>query len=155
MGLHMSLSYLRVNFVNISGEPNSIWTMGCRASHLPEPEIMRRSRHFFSDSGFLKAHAGEAAVISNAGWHLSYMADEARIRKKIRAFSHQEFNRPDVLGGIDISQILKTGQDLFDRPGYKWELREISNDLPQQILREPSRFAHWIEPYEASLRIAR
>src|SRR6185295_16073383 len=37
---------------------------------------------------------GAYAVVQDGGWHFSYLADTARIRRKIDSFSHQELNIP-------------------------------------------------------------
>ncbi len=70
-------------------------------------------------------------VISNGGWHLSFMGGEKRIKDKIEAYAHQEFNNDIIKNNIKDSILNKT--DLFNRPNHN--LIEINiNDVYPKIL---------------------
>lgn len=51
--------------------------------------------------------------VIGGGWHLTHMGGLAVLRRKIAAFSHQEFNRPDVLAALPGR--LAAGADPFGR----------------------------------------
>ena len=51
----------------------------------------------------------------NGGWHFSYLGGVERIREKIAAFSHQEFNKPPFNTPDWIREQLIQGADLFGR----------------------------------------
>ncbi len=89
--------------------------------------------------------AQPARLIDDAGWHLSYLAmDEEAVRAKIRGFAHQEYNRPELLDALDIPALLASGRDLYDRPGYAWQLvgRE---EAPRWLASQPE-LAHLFAP---------
>ena len=52
---------------------------------------------------------------SNAGWHFSYFGGASRIIKKIKSFSHQEYNTPKYLNQYKIEMAIKNHQDVFGR----------------------------------------
>lgn len=54
-------------------------------------------------------------VLPNAGWHFSYFGDEAFIREKVAAFSHQELNTNQWMNSKNIQKALAEGIDLFGR----------------------------------------
>jgi beta-1,4-mannosyl-glycoprotein beta-1,4-N-acetylglucosaminyltransferase len=63
------------------------------------------------------------AGISNAaqpgGWHLSYFMSPESIREKIKAFSHQEFNKEQYLDLDSITAAINSGKDLFSRGDHE------------------------------------
>jgi beta-1,4-mannosyl-glycoprotein beta-1,4-N-acetylglucosaminyltransferase len=54
-------------------------------------------------------------VIPCGGWHLSYFGDEKNIKNKIENFSHQEFNKPELINETNIKERIKNSKDLFNR----------------------------------------
>jgi beta-1,4-mannosyl-glycoprotein beta-1,4-N-acetylglucosaminyltransferase len=63
------------------------------------------------------------AEISNAakpgGWHLSYFMSPESIREKIKAFSHQEWNKEQYLNLDSIIAAINSGKDLFSRGDHE------------------------------------
>ena len=57
--------------------------------------------------------------IKNAGWHVSYLMDVAKIQEKIGAFSHQEYNRADILDSDHIRAAMDGKVELFKRESSK------------------------------------
>jgi len=77
-------------------------------------------------------------TINNGGWHFSYLGGKEMIKYKIRNFSHQEYNIPEILDDEYIDFCINNGYSLFDyyrnpntRPKYK--KKDISH-LPQDLL---------------------
>jgi len=70
-------------------------------------------------------------VKTSCGWHFSYMGGSEAIEKKIKAYSHQEYNNPETLGNIssNVAKVL----DLFGRK-YTFKRYELSN-LPSLIIK--------------------
>jgi hypothetical protein len=52
---------------------------------------------------------------ARAGWHFSYFGGADRIKKKITSFSHQEYNKPEIVDSSHIEKSIAGGHDLFDR----------------------------------------
>ena len=72
-------------------------------------------------------------VLSNSGWHLSYLGGVNRIKNKIISFAHQEYNKEYYIDENRIKDCIENGKDLFDRKDHKWE--KISMDyFPKDFL---------------------
>ena len=93
-----------------------------------------------------------ARLFDQGGWHFSYLMDEAGIRRKIAAFSHQEFNTQAFLSQIDIAAIVREGRDFFDRPGFVWKLMPDS-DLPLWLCQNRRRLRHLFHPASFAQRV--
>tara|TARA_B100001059_G_C17811619_1_gene572646 strand:- start:1189 stop:2109 length:921 start_codon:yes stop_codon:yes gene_type:complete len=52
--------------------------------------------------------------IHNAGWHFSYLGGKEQIKKKLKGFSHQEFNIPEIVNDQYIDFCIQNGYSLFD-----------------------------------------
>lgn len=63
----------------------------------------------------LRVHHPRRLVVPNAGWHCSYFMSHADLRRKIRSFAHQEFNKSQFLAASNLRRCLDTGKDLYDR----------------------------------------
>ena len=78
-------------------------------------------------------HSGN--IIHPGGWHFSWTSS---IKNKIQSFSHTEFNRPEILDGID--EAVSKGVDVLHRPGVVYERVELdhfSADLANIMLDYP------------------
>lgn len=76
--------------------------------------------------------AGDTPLIENGGWHFSFLSSPEGIADKLRTYSHQEFNTPEITNTARIQSLMERGQDLFDRP-LKYEFVEIDESYPQYI----------------------
>ena len=69
------------------------------------------------------------------GWHFSWCGN---IKNKIESFAHVEFNRPEILDGID--EAVSKGVDVLHRPGVVYEGVELDHfpaDLSNIMLDYP------------------
>lgn len=83
-------------------------------------------------------------VISDSGWHFSYIKTPAKIKEKIEAFSHQEFNNT-VINTIDnIEQSVRESKDLFHRSNISIQIVEIDNSFPEYIKENKNQLLDWI-----------
>lgn len=136
-GFHQSFFYFSLNFQNIEGpESNLIWTIGATKSLMRRvgPDSLRYS---------IRSGDQDSLKIENAGWHFSYLTDEVGIRKKIAAFSHQEFNNSRFLDSINLQKTLLDRTDFFGRPGFVWAVTSEAA-LPQYVLDNYKKFSHLI-----------
>lgn len=132
-GFELSFRYFSLDYCNVSGpESNITWTVAFRpdALHTHSPEQLRYA---------VRKREVVGKILKNAGWHFSYLSDEAGIRRKIRAFSHQEFNTSEFLDTIDIPTLIRTRGDLFGRKGFVWDIADRST-LPQHVLNNPEKY---------------
>jgi beta-1,4-mannosyl-glycoprotein beta-1,4-N-acetylglucosaminyltransferase len=84
----------------------------------------------------------EGTAVPDGGWHFSFLGGAGRIRRKLVAYAHQEFNTPVYLDPGRIGDHVATGADLFGRDlNYR-----ISADLelPEFVRTHPARFSDWI-----------
>lgn len=144
-GFRVPLFYFKVNFMNVEGENFSVFPVAVRGlmARMTTPQQIRESR------GTLDRYTPETRppyvdILPHAGWHFSYIGDDAAIRHKIQSFSHQELNRDDILDGIDVPRFLAEGSDLFNRPGYRWQAVELNDYFPANLLGERERWADFI-----------
>lgn len=74
----------------------------------------------------------EKQYYGHAGWHFSYFGGSDRIAKKIRSFSHQEYNTPEYLDTNNIQAAIRNRKDLFGRDGIKLQHLplEANHNLP-------------------------
>lgn len=79
-----------------------------------------------------------------AGWHFSYMGGVESIKKKIRAFSHQEYNSDEWLDDNRVIEMIESGKDLFDRGISDFVSIPIDTLLPRPILINSAYYKPWI-----------
>jgi hypothetical protein len=145
-GFRMAFHYFYVNYRNIIGpEANLTWTVAATRRQLNNvtPDALRYG---------VRDGKIPARLFDQGGWHFSYLMDEAGIRQKIAAFSHQEFNNEAFLRGIDIAAMLRDGRDLFERPGFVWKLLP-DTDLPAWLRQNRSRLQRMFHPASFADRV--
>ena len=76
------------------------------------------------------------------GWHFSFLQTPEQILKKIKSFSHGEFNMKNVNEKNIEEKILKN-QDIFGR-GITLKKIELDSSYPNYILKNKEKFSKWI-----------
>jgi len=71
-------------------------------------------------------------VISDAGWHWSYLMPPEQIAGKIQAFSHTEFSGSEFSSVEAVRRRVEGGLDPFDR-GYKLKPVPVSGEFPRPL----------------------
>lgn len=79
--------------------------------------------------------------IINGGWHFSYMQTPEQILKKVKSFSHGEYNNEN-LNKKDIEEKILKNEDIFGR-NIKLKKVPLDNDYPEFILRNKQKFLDW------------
>ncbi|MEB0110440.1 hypothetical protein QN397_03605 [Variovorax sp. RTB1] len=134
-GFQLLLSYFYLNYRNVGGpESASAWCCAFPKSELREhtPDQMRFG---------VRTTGIPATFIENAGWHFSYLADEDGVKRKIAAFSHQEYNNPEFLGAINIHETVTKRQDFYGRSDFIWDIVDL-RALPTRVQRNPKNYRH-------------
>lgn len=93
---------------------------------------------------FLCRHDESLPVYREAGWHFSYIKSPEDIRKKIQAFSHQEFNHESITDVDRIKRKVDNLSDLFSRPELKLTKVEITDDFPEYIKENLNKLTEWL-----------
>lgn len=130
-GFRLAFYYFYVNYRNVAG-PEAALTWTIAATRRQMDDVTPNALRYAVREGRVPAR-----LFDQGGWHFSYLMDEAGIRRKIAAFSHQEFNTQAFLSQIDIAAIVREGRDFFDRPGFVWKLMPDS-DLPLWLRQPPA-----------------
>ncbi len=83
--------------------------------------------------------------VPHGGWHFSYMGGADRVRQKLQAYAHQEYNRPEHTDLQRIQAALQDGRWLL---GEEHQLQRVPLDesFPRFIRQNRDQFAHWIKP---------
>jgi hypothetical protein len=147
-GLRLALYYFFVNYRNVEGPEAAItWTVAATKDQLKNiaPNDLRRA---------VREGNVPARIISDAGWHFSYLMDEAGVRRKIAAYSHQEFNTDSFLSSINILKTIRHRGDLFGRPGYRWHLIDPT-ELPAWLRANQRALSRLFFPRSTAERLAR
>lgn len=94
-------------------------------------------------------------IISNAGWHFSYLGGYESIKDKIRSFSHQEHNKSDFLDTKRLAFNLENALDIFNRP-FEYKFVKIDKSYPKYLQDHLSQFKKYIKqdhPNQNTLRL--
>ena len=80
--------------------------------------------------------------IIKGGWHFSYMQTPEDILKKIKSFSHGEFNNKNISKDIIEEKILQN-KDIFGRDKILKKV-ELDSSFPEYILKNTDKFKKWV-----------
>ena len=80
--------------------------------------------------------------IIDGGWHFSYMQTPDQILKKIKSFSHGEYNNED-LNEKNIEEKIINNEDIFGR-NIKLKKINLDNSYPEYIIQNMEKFTDWI-----------
>lgn len=128
----MPLYYYRLNCRNVAGAAHDPLTVAIRRRFLRTPQETRLERFHLPG-------------IADAGWHFSYLGNEQAIRRKIEAFSHQEFNTPEFTADGVIERRVAAGEDLFGRGEFRWAYVPLDGSFPAYVSENRERFAALID----------
>ena len=79
------------------------------------------------------------SLVSNGGWHFSYLGGPKRIAEKLESYSHQEYNKPIFKDERHLLYSMITGADPFGRH-YKYEFVE-TDSMPRTVRDDLVRYA--------------
>jgi len=131
----------KLNLLNVT---DKYWmgTKICQKKFLKSPqwlrEIKTKKRPFWK---FYKAK--EPQLILDGGWHFSFLKKPKDIVKKITVYSHQEFNREDIVNEKKIEERIKNKVDIFER-NFTYKKIDMDQSYPDYILKNLNKFEDWI-----------
>ena len=82
-------------------------------------------------------------LIYEGGWHFSFLKEPERISKKIKSYSHSEYNKPEFTDVNKIKERIRNRIDIFDRD-FKYKKVDLDNAFPKYILENLSKYKNWI-----------
>lgn len=83
------------------------------------------------------------SIITNGGWHFTYLGDEYHIKQKINSFCDRHFDVPEVTENI--SKNLESGTDVLNRHHITYRRVELDDSFPQYIIDNQEKYSHWIK----------
>ena len=83
-------------------------------------------------------------IIINGGWHFSFIMNPENISKKIKSYSHKEYQTSNFMDVKKIERKIKEGKDLFDRKDLVWNYVKIDEDYPSFFLNNIEKYKKWI-----------
>ena len=130
----------KINLLNMSdGEWSG--TRICQKKYLKSPQWLRDIK--IKKKPFWKIFGKKIQLISNGGWHFSFLKSPDSIKNKIISYSHQEYNKEEFTNTDLIKKRISSGVDLFDR-GIKYKKVDIDESFPEYIYKNKGMFKDWI-----------
>lgn len=80
------------------------------------------------------------------GWHFSFQGGPDEIVRKIEAFAHTEYDRPEIKHRENVLKAINEPRDVFNRPDIKMAFVELEKTLPKYIWdNKDTIFKNWIK----------
>jgi len=79
-------------------------------------------------------------ILSNGGWHFSFLLDPEGISLKIKSFAHSEYDKEQYTDPEIIKKKIQNGEDLFSNQN-KVKYIKIDNSYPNYILENSERYS--------------
>ena len=130
----------KLNLQNLN-ESNWIGSRMCLKKYFPIPQKLRNMK--FKKYPFWRFDKPNTQII-NGGWHFSFLQSPTNIVKKIKAFSHGEFNTKNIIDENNIKDKILSGKDIFER-GFKLKKIKINSDYPNYIQNNKDKLIDWID----------
>jgi len=105
-------------FLNCQNTGESRWWKGCIASTAKQfkeitPQGLRDKRDSYPS-------------LPHAGWHFSFLGGAEKIRQKLLAFAHTEFNKDEFTNEEHIKEAILKGEDILKREGVSFRYVPLS-----------------------------
>ena len=131
----------KLNLLNMS-EDNWHGSKICLKKNLKSPQWLRNLK--FKKYPFCRIDKPKnLQIIENGGWHFSYLQKAENISKKIKSFSHGEFNKDHIINEENIKTKIEKGEDIFERE-HKIKKIEMDSSFPEYILKNKDKLKDWI-----------
>ena len=131
----------KINLLNIS-EKHWMGTKIIQKKNLKSPQWLRNIKTV--KPAFWKFYKPrQPQLIYNGGWHFSFLKEPERIAKKIKAYSHSEYNKTEFTNEKKIEERIKNRKDIFDRD-FKYEKINLDDSFPEHILQNLNKYKDWI-----------
>lgn len=84
-------------------------------------------------------------ILTDGGWHFTWMLKTDGIIHKLESIAHQEYNRPEFKDPARIEAIIRDGRDLL-HPWIRYRAQPLDHRLPGSLVANPARYADWLLP---------
>ncbi len=134
-----SMFMYKLNLQNLN-ESNWIGSKVCLKKNFPKPQILRDLK--FKKYPFWRIDKLNLQIIKG-GWHFSFLQSPSEISKKIKSYSHGEFNLKENTDEDIIRQKIKDNVDIFNR-GFELKKINIDKSYPNYIVNNQNKLKDWI-----------
>jgi beta-1,4-mannosyl-glycoprotein beta-1,4-N-acetylglucosaminyltransferase len=86
----------------------------------------------------------QCPVLTEGGWHFSFLGGAPQIAAKLEAYAHQDLNVSRYKDRRYLDQVTSLGIDLFGRAGMSFNFWPVDERFPACVLANRSRYAHLI-----------
>jgi beta-1,4-mannosyl-glycoprotein beta-1,4-N-acetylglucosaminyltransferase len=105
-------------FLNCQNAGEGRWWKGCIAATAKQfkdisPQGLRDKRDSYSS-------------LSQAGWHFSFLGGAEKIKQKLLAFAHTEYNKDEYTHEEHIEDAIAKGEDILKREGIVFKYVPLS-----------------------------
>ena len=129
----------KLNLLNLN-ENNWIGSRLCLKKYFPAPQKLRNMKF----KKYPKWRIDKINIqIINGGWHFSFLQTPSDISKKIKSYSHGEFNTLENSDEKSIKEKILNSKDIFNR-GFDLKKIEIDSNFPNFIVKNKEKFKEWI-----------
>jgi beta-1,4-mannosyl-glycoprotein beta-1,4-N-acetylglucosaminyltransferase len=128
----------KLNLQNIN-ESNWIGSRVTKKKYITSMQSLRNLK--FKSYPFWRLDKYNLQII-HGGWHFSFLQNPQQILKKIKSFSHGEFNNKNINEKNIEEKILKN-EDIFGR-GTTLKKIELDSSFPKYILENKDKYSKWI-----------
>ena len=82
-------------------------------------------------------------IISNGGWHFTWVFSIENIVKKIENTAHQEFNKPEYKDHSHIKSMIYMGRD-FHKPDSRYQAQQVDDQFPGYLINNQHLYKDYI-----------
>ena len=129
----------KLNLQNLE-ESNWIGSKISLKKNLPLPQELRDLK--FKNYPFWRFDKRKLQII-DGGWHFSFLQTPEDIAKKIKSYSHGEFNTKNNTDIEKINKKINDNIDIFDR-GHELKKIDIDESFPEFIFNNKVLYKDWI-----------
>ena len=129
----------KLNLQNLN-ESNWIGSKISLKKNLPELQKLRDLK--FKKYPFWRIDKLTQQIIKG-GWHFSFLQKPSDIARKIKSFSHGEFNQNKFINEKKIQEKISKNEDIFER-GFDLKKIDIDETYPGYIRRNKNILNEWI-----------
>jgi beta-1,4-mannosyl-glycoprotein beta-1,4-N-acetylglucosaminyltransferase len=83
-------------------------------------------------------------VLTDGGWHFSFLGGASQVAAKLEAYAHQDLNRSCYKDQRYLEQVMSVGIDLFGRSEMHFSFSPLDERFPACVLANRSRYDHLI-----------
>ena len=143
VGFRYQLAMFKLNRVATQAEAHSVWSVATRGNIKTAPQKLRDSRHLLERNELSGAHF-KTKVLENAGWHWTYLGDQAFVYEKLNTMLHLELDLKSIKNSFDFTTALNSPHDPLGREDFRWRVVDIDNSFPEPVYASPESFKGWI-----------